>query len=74
MTQALCSEISQEKSHNLDEEISLPELHVPSFGAYSLVWIQNIAHWKPGGCNSSLCFPNFIKTHKFSDGLARASK
>jgi hypothetical protein len=38
----------------LDEEISLPELHLPSLGAYSLVGMQNIAHWKPGVCNSIL--------------------
>jgi hypothetical protein len=40
----------------LNVEISLPELHLPSLSAYSLVWMQNIAHFKPGGCNSSLLF------------------
>jgi hypothetical protein len=40
----------------LNEEISLTELHLPSLSAYSLVWMQNIAHWKPGGCNSTLLF------------------
>jgi hypothetical protein len=54
--QALCSPISQEKSNNIEWGISLPELHLPSWGAYSDVWIQNIAHWKPGGFNSRLLF------------------
>jgi hypothetical protein len=58
----------------LDEEIALPKLHLPSLGAYSLVWMQNIAHCNPGGCNSSLCFPTFIKTHIYSLWLARAWK
>jgi hypothetical protein len=40
----------------LNEEISLPELCLPSLGAYSLLWRQNIAHWIPGGCNSRLLF------------------
>jgi hypothetical protein len=40
----------------LDEEISLPELHLPSLGAYSVVWMQSIAHWKPGDNNSRLLF------------------
>jgi hypothetical protein len=40
----------------LKEEISLPELHFQSLGAYSLVEMQNIAHWKPWGCNSRLLF------------------
>jgi hypothetical protein len=45
----------------LDEEISLPELHLPS-----LVWLQNIAHWKPGVVIPAFCFLNFIKTHILS--------
>jgi hypothetical protein len=40
----------------LNEKISLSELHLPSLGAYSLVWMQNIVHWRPGGCNSRLLF------------------
>jgi hypothetical protein len=55
--QALCSAISQEKSNNIEnDEISLPELHLPSLGAYSFVWMQNIAYWKRGGCKSRLLF------------------
>jgi hypothetical protein len=58
----------------LNEEISVPEVHLPSFGAYSLVWMQNIAHWKLSFVIPIFCFPNFIKAHIFSQGLARASK
>jgi hypothetical protein len=38
----------------LKEEFSLPELQLPSLGEYSLVFMQNIAHWKLRGCNSRL--------------------
>jgi hypothetical protein len=44
--------------------MSLPEVHLPSLGAYNLVWMQNIAHWKPGGVIPGFCFSNFIKTQK----------
>jgi hypothetical protein len=35
--------------------------------------MQNIAHGKPGGCNSRLLFSQFINTHKFSERLERAA-
>jgi hypothetical protein len=57
----------------LNEEVSLWELHLPSLCAYSLVWMQNIAHWKPGVVIPGFCFAIFIKRHKLSQVLARAS-
>jgi hypothetical protein len=58
----------------LKEVISFLEVHLPSLGAYSLVWRQNIAHCKPGRCNARLLFSWLHQTHIFSMGLARASK
>jgi hypothetical protein len=57
----------------LDEEISLPELHLPSLDAYSLLRMQNITHWIPWVVIPGFYFPNFTKAHIFSQGLARAS-
>jgi hypothetical protein len=30
------------------------------------VWMQNIAHWKPGGCNSRLFFLYVSSKHTYS--------
>jgi hypothetical protein len=65
---------SRKSQKTLNDEISLPELHLPSLGAYSFVWMQNIANWEKGVVIPAFCFPNFIKTIKLSQGLARASK
>jgi hypothetical protein len=55
----------------LKEEISLLEIHLPTLCAYSLVWMQNIAHWKPGFVIPGFWIPNFLKTHIVSLGVAR---
>jgi hypothetical protein len=58
----------------LNEEISLPELYLPSLGLNSLLWMQIKYTGNQGVLIPGFCFPNFIKTQKFSQEMARASK
>jgi hypothetical protein len=63
----------------LNEEISLPELHLPelhlpSLGAYFLVWMQTIAHWKTGVCNSSLFFSSLHQNTEILSGTGKSIK
>jgi hypothetical protein len=72
--QALCIAIGQEGQKTLNEEISLPELHLPSMVHIPLCGCKIQHAGNQGVVIPGFCFPNFIKTHKFSHWLARASK
>jgi hypothetical protein len=58
----------------INEATSLSELHLPSWGGYSLMWTQNIPHWEKGVVMPVFFVSNINKPCKHTLWLARASK